>query len=167
MSHLKEGNKWQCTRIFRTKLWGNKDYRYVALFGVNLSIVCHHYSFQKDPTWEAGESTTLSCPLNQNTLKKIACEYIFPCNFQQRPRTYVKYRDGQRHPDKGSFLFKWSDSDRQGGPAPPEYVRKMVLKAFWKRDRWHILLLLHAEVLFLSLFTSLFWRHNQCTHELE
>lgn len=40
------------------------------------------------------------------------------------------YREGRRHPDEGNFLFKGSDSGRQGGPAPPEYVRRMVLKAF-------------------------------------
>lgn len=54
-----------------------------------------------------------------------------------RARHCGTHREGWRHPDEGNSLFKWSDSGRQGGPAPPEYVRRKVLKAFWRRDRWH------------------------------
>lgn len=43
------------------------------------------------------------------------------------------YRDGWRHPDEGNFLFKWSDSGRQGGPAPPGYVGINGFKSFLKK----------------------------------
>lgn len=83
------------------ELSDNKDESYVALF-VNVSLLCFHYSFHKDPKWKTNESTTLSCPLNQSSLK-IVREHAFPCIFQKQPNTYVKYREGQRHPDRMSI----------------------------------------------------------------
>lgn len=54
-----------------------------------------------------------------------------------RPQ-YVKHRGGQRRLDKriSLFLFKWSDSDRQGGPAPPEYLlrKHCNFESFQKKE---------------------------------
>lgn len=51
---------------------------------------------------------------------------------------YVKHRGGQRQLDKSIFLFlfKWSDSDRQGGPAPPEYLprKHCNFESFQKKE---------------------------------
>ena len=160
-----KGNWWKCTEISEN----------LSLFGVTIHLLCFHFSIQEGQKRKQIEyHLTLRCPFkctNQSSLKNLMSK-VFPHLFSPTLGLKAPIGHKKRNADevkgnyiKESFFKKKMEQQWQAGGARPTWVSEertlRFLKAFRKGDTYCML-----KFCSLSLFQSLFWRHNQCTRVL-